>query len=98
MLFRSKSTFNAHCKKNVFNFPCGRSKLHPTEKNHDLLKELILDNSDEEDLILDPCCGSGSHCLNAKELNRNFIGIEKEQEYVDIANKRLSQKTLFEMK
>ena len=38
-------TFNAHCKNTVFTYPCGRSKLHPTEKNHDLLKELILDNS-----------------------------------------------------
>ena len=51
--------FNARCKNTVFNYPCGRSKLHPTEKNHDLLKELILDNSQEGDLIFDPCMGSG---------------------------------------
>ena len=66
------SIFNARCKKNVFAFPCGRSKLHPTEKNHNLLKELILDNSKEGDLVFDPCCGSGSHCLNAKELKRKY--------------------------
>lgn len=81
------STFNAHCKNTVFEYPCGRSKLHPTEKNHDLLKELITDNSNEGDLVLDPCCGSGSHCKTAKELNRNYIGIELDTTYCDIANK-----------
>ena len=35
-------TFNAHCKNVVFRYPNGRSKLHPTEKNHDLLRDLIL--------------------------------------------------------
>lgn len=66
---KGQGVFNAHCKSNVFEFPCGRSKLHPTEKNHDLIKDLILDNSNEDDIIFDPCCGSGSHCLCAKELN-----------------------------
>lgn len=82
-------TFNAHCKNTVFKYPCGRSKLHPTEKNHDLLKELILENSNEGDLILDPCCGSGSHCLVAKENNRNYIGIELNEEYYNVAVNRI---------
>ena len=64
------ATFNAHCKNTVFRYACGRSKLHPTEKNHDLLKELILDNSNEGDIVFDPCAGSGSHLLVAKENNR----------------------------
>ena len=81
--------FNAKCKNTVFKYPCGRSKLHPTEKNHDLLKELILDNSNENDIIFDPCAGSGSHCLVAKENNRNYIGVELNQEYFEIAQKRL---------
>ena len=60
--FKKKGgTFNAKCKNTVFKYPCGRSKLHPTEKNHDLLKELIIDNSNEDDIVFDPCCGSGSH-------------------------------------
>ena len=42
--FKKKGgVFNAHCKSNVFEYPCGRSKCHPTEKQHDLLKDLILD-------------------------------------------------------
>lgn len=88
--FKKKgSTFNAHCKNTVFKYPCGRSKLHPTEKNHDLLKELILDNSNEGDLIFDTCCGSGSHCLVAKENGRNYIGCELNDEYFQIAENRL---------
>jgi len=83
-------TFNAHCKNTVFDYPNGRSKLHPTEKNHDLLRDLILDNSNEGDIILDPCCGSGSHCLVAAENNRKYIGIELDENYYNIANNRLS--------
>lgn len=83
--------FNAKCKNTVFEYPCGRSKLHPTEKNHDLLKELILDNSNEKDVILDPCMGSGSHILVALQNNRKAIGIELNDEYFNIAKDRISQ-------
>ena len=90
--FKKKgSTFNANCKNTVFTYPCGRSKLHPTEKNHDLLKELILDNSNENEIIFDPCCGSGSHCLVAKENNRNYIGCEINDRYYQIAVKRINK-------
>ena len=84
--FKKKgATFNAHCKNTVFDFPCGRSKLHPTEKNHNLLKELILDNSNEQDIVFDPCAGSGSHLLVAKENNRHYLGVELNKEYFKIA-------------
>ena len=82
-------TFNAHCKNTVFKYPIGRSKLHPTEKNHLLLQELILDNSNENDLILDPCMGSGSTGVVALQNNRNFLGIELNQNYFEIAKSRL---------
>lgn len=87
--FKKKgATFNAHCKNTVFEYSCGRSKLHPTEKNHDLIKELILDNSNEGDIIFDPCCGSGSHCLVAKENGRMFIGCELDKEFFKVAKSR----------
>ena len=82
------SPFNAHCKSNVLSFPCGRSKLHPTEKNHQLITDLILDNSNENDIVFDPCCGSGSHCLMAKENNRKFLGVELDTEYFNVAKSR----------
>lgn len=87
-------TFNAHCKNTVFKHPCGRSKIHPTEKNHDLLKELILDNTNEGDIVFDPCAGSGSHCLVAKDINRNYVGCELNSEWCEIANQRLKDKNI----
>jgi DNA modification methylase len=89
--FKKKGgVFNTHCKTNVFEYPCGRSKLHPTEKNHQLITDLILDNSNENDIIFDPCCGSGSHCLMAKENNRRYLGIELNTEYFNVAKNRFT--------
>jgi DNA modification methylase len=82
-------TFNAHCKNTVFRFPNGRSKLHPTEKNHKLLEDLILDNTDEGDIVFDPCAGSGSHLYVAKKLNRRYYGIELAEKYYKIGKERL---------
>lgn len=83
------ATFNAHCKNTVFKYPNGRSKIHPTEKNHDLIKELILDNSNEGDIVFDPCCGSAAHCLCAEQLNRKYIGVELDKQYFDVAVERM---------
>ena len=85
------ATFNAHCKHNVFEFPTGRSKIHPTEKNHELIKDLILDNSNEGDIIFDPCAGSLAHCLVAKENGRRYIGCELNKEYFDSGIERLNK-------
>ena len=63
--------------------------MHPTEKNHDLIKELILDNSNENDIVFDPCAGSGTHLFVAKNLNRRFIGIELDEHYFNIAKERI---------
>lgn len=82
--------FNAHCKNTVFKHPCGRSKLHPTEKNHELLRELIIDNSNDGEIVFDPCAGSGSHCLVARDLGRQYLGIELSEEYFNIANSRMN--------
>lgn len=84
-------TFNAHCKNTVFEYPCGKNKMHPTEKNHKLLAELITDNSNEGYLIFDPCSGSGSHCLVAMENGRNYVGVELNKTYFDLAAERLSK-------
>ena len=83
--------FNAHCKNSVFKHPNGTSKLHPTEKNHNLLKELIFDNTNENDIVFDPCMGSGSHLLVALENNRKAIGVELDEHYFNIAAERLQK-------
>lgn len=84
-------TFNAHCKNTVFKYPNGSSKLHPTAKNLNLFKELILDNTNENDLVLDPCMGSGTTGVACKELNRSFVGIELDDKYFKIAKKRIEE-------
>ena len=83
------SVFNAHCKNTVFKHPTGRSKLHPTEKNHALLIELILDNSNENQVVLDPCMGSSSTGIACLNTNRKFIGIELDNDYFDIGAERM---------
>ena len=89
--FKKKSTgkLNSKCKKNYFIHPTGSSKYHPTEKNHKLLEELILDNTNEEDLIVDTCMGSGSTGIVALKNNRKFYGIELDNTYFEIAQKRI---------
>ena len=84
-------TFNAHCKNTVLKHPNGSSKIHPTEKNHKLLEELILDNSNEGDLVFDPCFGSGSTLLVAKKLRRNYLGIELDKQYYEVAQQRINE-------
>jgi site-specific DNA-methyltransferase (adenine-specific) len=89
---KSGGTFNAKCKNTVFKYPNGSSKLHPTEKNAALLAELISDNSAPGDIVFDPCCGSGSHCLAAQKLGRRYIGVELNENYYNIAADRLRNK------
>jgi len=63
---------------------------HPAIFPESLAEDHILSWSREGDIILDPMCGSGTTCKMAKMNNRNFIGIDLNQEYVDISNKRIS--------
>ncbi len=63
---------------------------HPTQKPVALFEYLIKTYTNEGDLVLDNCAGSGTTGVACKNLNRNFILIEKEQAYIDIINKRLA--------
>jgi site-specific DNA-methyltransferase (adenine-specific) len=62
--------------------------FHQTQKPLELMKYLIKTYSNENDMVLDNTMGSGTTCLGAKELNRKFIGIEKEPKYYEIACQR----------
>lgn len=66
-------------------------KLHPTQKPIALFEWLIKTYSNEEDVILDPCFGSGTTAIACINLNRKFIGFEKDKEYFQIAKKRIKQ-------
>ncbi len=64
--------------------------FHPTQKPVALFEYLIKTYTNENDLVLDNCIGSGTTAIACLQTNRNFIGIEISQEYVDIANKRIA--------
>lgn len=72
------------------------TNIHSTVKPIKLIKYLLDIFSKEGDLVLVPFAGSGSECVACKEMGRDFIGIEKDEEYCEIAERRLSsqQKTL----
>lgn len=62
--------------------PRGNKKIHPTQKPEEYIRGLILLNSDENDIVLDSFMGSGTTAKVCKELNRNYIGFEKESKYI----------------
>lgn len=72
-----------------FQRDCLKSNLHPTQKPVALLEELIKTFSNDGDVILDNCMGSGSTGVACKRLNRSFIGFEISPEYYNIAKERI---------
>lgn len=64
---------------------------HPTQKPLALFEYLIKTYTNEGDVVLDNCIGSGTTALAAIKTNRNFIGIEINPEYVDVANARIRE-------
>ena len=86
---------NYSTKKRYFLQPVEKNNYdHPTVKPINIIKKLILNGSKEGDIVLDPYLGSGTTVVACKELGRNYIGIEKEQVYIDIAHRRLRQEVL----
>lgn len=74
-----------------FQRDCLKSNLHPTQKPLALCENLIKTFSNEGDIILDNCMGSGTTCLAAVKNNREFIGIEKDENFFNIAVQRLNK-------
>ena len=66
------------------------SGLHPTQKNILLMEWLIKIHTNEKQTVLDPFMGSGTTGVACKNLNRNFIGIEKDNNYFKIAMERIN--------
>lgn len=69
---------------------------YPTQKPVLLLNQIINIVTDEGDLVVDPFCGSGTTCVSAKALKRQFIGIDLSQEAVNLANTRLMDMVISE--
>lgn len=68
-----------------------KSALHPTQKPLALIEELIKTYTNEGDIVLDSCIGSGTTGVAALKNNRKFIGIEKEEKYFEIAKTRIEE-------
>ncbi len=66
-------------------------KAHSTQKPEELLKRVILSSTKQGDIILDPFFGTGTTGAVAKKLDRNFIGIEQEKKYVNVAQNRIDE-------
>lgn len=81
--------FGGFCISSVLTYPQGKSTIHPTEKNHDLLRRLIIENSRPNQLVFDPCAGSASTLLVAGQEGRHFLGCELRKKYFNPAMKRI---------
>lgn len=69
---------------------------YPTQKPVLLLKQVINIATDEGDLVLDPFCGSGTTCVAAKLMGRNYIGMDKSKDAVELSKKRLYEMVVTE--
>ena len=68
-----------------------QDQVHPTQKPVELMEWLIKSYSNEGDLILDNCMGSGTTGIAAVNLKRNFVGFEIEKKYFEIAKSRIDE-------
>ena len=83
--------------KTVYNIPINvndkKNYNHPTIKPLEIIKNLVINSSNKNDIVLDCFCGSGTTCVAAKETGRRFIGMEINKEYYEIAKKRINGMT-----
>ena len=89
---KSNATFNENCRNTVFRYPIGIDTTdHPTTKPLKLFEEFIKISTNENDVVFDPCMGSGTTAIACKSLKRNYVGCELDKDYYEIINKRLQQ-------
>jgi len=91
---KSKATFNYQLgqQRNYIEAAIPQHpRLHPTQKPVEVLEMWVRYLSNPNDTVLDPLCGSGSTLVAAKKLGRRFIGIDLNENYVEMAKRRLSQ-------
>ncbi|MCP4100535.1 MAG: site-specific DNA-methyltransferase [Lentisphaerae bacterium] len=77
--------------RQVLEFKSVQRTIHPTQKPVELIEYLIKTYTNEGDTVLDNCMGSGTTGVACKNLNRNFVGIELDDKYFDIATKRIEE-------
>lgn len=90
-IHKGRSLIRGKRDPNIFRFKRTGNILHPTEKPVDLCEYLISKFSDKDHIVLDPFMGSGTTGIACKNLKRNFIGIELDENYFSIAKKRIRE-------
>lgn len=80
---------NQKTHHSVWNYEIAPKQGHMTPKPVELIETILRHSSNENDVVLVPFCGSGSECVAATKLGRNFVSFELESKYVEIANIRL---------
>lgn len=82
-----------HNESNVWRIPkiLPTQGQHPTQKPVELMREILRVHSNEGDVVVDPFMGSGTTCVAAKQMGRRYIGIELDQQFYDMAVKRVRQ-------
>ena len=91
----TKTNNNLYYPKNLLNYSNAvqKGKLHPTQKPVELLEYLINTYTNENEIILDNCMGSGSTAIACINANRKYIGFELNTNYYNLANKRIENHT-----
>ena len=91
-----KNITTRHPRRSIkFDVVPNNKRVHPTQKPAELIEYLIKTYTKENDLILDFTMGSGTTGVAAIKLNRNFIGIELDKEYYEIAKQRIKYQVSF---
>ena len=78
----------------IIEFALDKNVIHPTQKPVSLMKYLIKTYTNEGDIVLDNCMGSGTTGVACVNTNRQFIGIEMNEEYFQLASDRISNTSL----
>ncbi len=87
---RNTTKSDEYYPKRIIKFSGRETGLHPTQKPVALMEYLIKTYTNEGDTVLDNCMGSGTTGVACVNTNRNFIGIEKDEKYFEIADKRIN--------
>jgi adenine-specific DNA-methyltransferase len=82
---------NGKKKQDIWEYKDAQYPSYPTEKNLEMVKTIILTSSNENDLVLDCSCGSGTTLQAAQQLGRRWIGIDQSKEAIKVTQKRLSE-------
>lgn len=96
IFYANRESFNYNRTEGITHYPTilkyssDKNKIHGAQKPIKLIEDLIKGFTNEGELVLDMFLGSGTTALACKNLNRNFIGIELNPEYCDMARKRLN--------